>query len=56
MSNVECDAALSGIAHVTAKKPSNIAASVRQKLMNLARERREDFQHVLTRFGLERLL
>lgn len=38
------------------RKPTNIAASVRQRLMNLAKERGEDFQYVLTRFGLERLL
>lgn len=34
----------------------NIAASVRQRLMNKAREQKEDFGIVLTRFGLERLL
>lgn len=34
----------------------NLAASVRQRLMNLARARKEDFQLLLTQFGLERLL
>lgn len=34
----------------------NIAASVRHRLMNLSRERNEEFQFVLTRYGLERLL
>lgn len=34
----------------------NLAASVRQRLLNLAGEKREDFQLVLTRYGLERLL
>ena len=34
----------------------NIAASVRQRLLNRARERSEDFQLVLTRYALERLL
>jgi len=37
-------------------KPSNLAASVRQRLLNLARAQKEDFQLVLTRFALERLL
>jgi predicted nucleotidyltransferase component of viral defense system len=36
--------------------PQNIGASVRQRLLNLSREQREDFQFVLTRFALERLL
>lgn len=34
----------------------NTAASVRQRLLNLARERNEDFQLILTRFALERFL
>jgi predicted nucleotidyltransferase component of viral defense system len=34
----------------------NIAASVRQRLRNLARDRGEDFQYILIRYGLERLL
>jgi predicted nucleotidyltransferase component of viral defense system len=34
----------------------NVAASVRQRLTNLARERHEELQLVLTRYGLERLL
>ena len=36
--------------------PKDVGASVRQRLLNLAREQREDFQFVLTRFALERLL
>jgi hypothetical protein len=36
--------------------PRNIAASVRQRLFNLASERGEDFGLILTRYGLERLL
>ena len=39
---------------MTARK--NIAASVRQRLRNLARQRGEDFQYLLVRYGLERLL
>jgi predicted nucleotidyltransferase component of viral defense system len=34
----------------------NVAASVRQRLMNLSRQSGEDFQFVLTKFELERLL
>jgi hypothetical protein len=36
--------------------PQNLAASVRQRLQNLARQHQEDFQLVLGRFALERLL
>ena len=38
------------------EEPRNLAASVRQRLMNLARARNEDFQLVLTRYALEWLL
>jgi predicted nucleotidyltransferase component of viral defense system len=41
---------------MTQERPQNVAASVRQKLLNRARELREDFQLVLTRYALERLL
>jgi hypothetical protein len=41
---------------VSREKPRNLAASVRQRLFNLAQERREDFGLVLTRYGLERFL
>jgi len=34
----------------------NVPASIRRRLYNLTRERKEDFQLVLTRYGLERLL
>ena len=34
----------------------NVAASVRQRLLNLARARNDDFQRVLTQYALERLL
>jgi len=34
----------------------NLAASIRQNLLNLATRRGEDFGLVLTRYGLERLL
>jgi predicted nucleotidyltransferase component of viral defense system len=39
-----------------AKSTNNLAASVRQRLANVARSRGEDFQFLLNRFGLERLL
>jgi len=35
---------------------SDMAASVRQRLVNLSREKGEDFQLVLNWYGLERLL
>jgi predicted nucleotidyltransferase component of viral defense system len=39
------------------KKPvANLSASVRQRLLNLATERKEDFGLLLTRYGLERFL
>jgi len=51
----QCDATLPGVA--TLKKPiANMAASVRQRLLNFARERREDFGLVMTKYGLERVL
>lgn len=37
-------------------RPRNLAASVRQRLLNQARERREDFNYLLTRYANERLL
>jgi hypothetical protein len=41
---------------MTNRQPRDLVASVRQRLMNLSRERGEDFQLVVTRYGLERLL
>jgi hypothetical protein len=38
------------------KPVTNVAASVRQRLLNLARERKEDFGLLLTKYALERLL
>ena len=50
-------AALPGITRgMNAKRGKNIAASVRDRLLTLARERGEDFQLILTQYGLERLL
>jgi hypothetical protein len=37
-------------------KPTNMAASVRARLQNLAKASGEDFTYVLTRYALERLL
>ncbi|WP_084396910.1 nucleotidyl transferase AbiEii/AbiGii toxin family protein [Henriciella aquimarina] len=39
-----------------AKRPKNMAASVRQRLLNLARSDKRDFQTVLVAFALERLI
>jgi hypothetical protein len=41
---------------MTPPRRGNLAASVRQRLLNLARERGENFDYLLTRYGLERLL
>jgi predicted nucleotidyltransferase component of viral defense system len=38
------------------KEPKDVGASVRARLLGLARERKEDFQLVLTRYANERLL
>jgi predicted nucleotidyltransferase component of viral defense system len=38
------------------KRVADLSASVRQRLLNLATERKEDFGLVLTRYGLERFL
>lgn len=37
-------------------QPANLTASVRQRLLNLSRDKGEDFYFVLTRYALERLL
>jgi Nucleotidyl transferase AbiEii toxin, Type IV TA system len=37
-------------------KAGHVPASIRQRLLNLARERKEDFQLLLVRYALERLL
>jgi hypothetical protein len=36
--------------------PTNISASVRAKLLKYAQEHQEDFNYILTRYGIERLL
>jgi hypothetical protein len=41
---------------LSAREPKNLAASVRQKLFNLARQRNEDFGLMLVKYGLERIL
>jgi len=41
---------------VSKEKPTNLAASVRQRLLNLSRQRGEDFNLILNRYAVERLL
>lgn len=41
---------------MTGKKPKDLAASVRARLLQAAHDSGEEFQYVLTRFALERLL
>jgi hypothetical protein len=38
------------------RRVANMAASVQQRLLNLSRQRKEDFGLVLTKYGLERVL
>src|SRR5690606_37451072 len=38
------------------ERPSNVAASIRQRLLNLAKQRGEEFQFTLSRYAAERLL
>ena len=38
------------------REPSNLPASIRQRLLNLSRDRGEDFNLTLTKYGTERLL
>ncbi len=41
---------------MTKRAPKNVPVSVRQKLANLARERKVDFGLILVKYGLERIL
>lgn len=41
---------------MTQRERSDLSASVRQRLLNRARQRHEDFQWLLTQYGLERLM
>jgi hypothetical protein len=41
---------------MTRKNPKDMAASVRQRLLNLSRQSGEDFHRLLTRYAMERLL
>ena len=41
---------------MTQAEPTNVAASVKQRLLNRAREQKEDFNLLLTKYGLERIL
>jgi hypothetical protein len=56
MSHVKSHAPLHGGHLLTKQKPSNMAASVRERLLKRSRKTGEDFQLLLTRFGIERLL
>jgi predicted nucleotidyltransferase component of viral defense system len=38
------------------KRPDQSIASIKQRLLNISHERKEDFQHILTRYALERFL
>lgn len=52
-----CDALDDGCSlTMTRESPTNLPASVRQRLLNLAKNRGEELQTVLARYGVERLL
>jgi len=51
----QCDAPVHGVTPLS-KFTTNIAASVRQWLLNRAREKQEDFALLLTKYALERVL
>src|SRR5487761_2398358 len=53
---IKRDAPLSGNTNMTVDQPRNLAASVRQRLLNISKRDGEAFDLVLTRYALERLL
>ena len=56
MPGFQCDETLPGVSAVTQSRLRNVAASVRQRLFNVSKEKSEAFDLVLTRYALERLL
>lgn len=56
MSRGECDASLSGGNHMSPGKSPNAGHSIFERLLNYAKEHREDFNLLLFRYGIERLL
>lgn len=53
MPSCQCDEALLGVAALTQSRPRNLGASIRQRLLDLARKKSEVFDLVLTRYALE---
>lgn len=51
----QSDAALPGV-HCLNKAPTNLPTSVRQRLLNLAGQSKQDFGLLLNKYALERLL
>lgn len=56
MSGVHGDASLSGVRRMSIQEKENRGHSVFQRLLNLARARKTDFNMLLVRYGAERLL
>ncbi len=52
----EHHATLSGVTLIARSEAKEHPASIRQKLLNLARDRNDDFGLILTKYGLERIL
>lgn len=45
-----------GVAYLSEASPANVAASAKQRLLNRARTQKEDFNLLLTKYALERVL
>src|ERR1700690_4327994 len=56
MPGFERDETVHGGSHLKPAPPRNLAASIRQKLLNIATRQGEDFGLILIRYALERLL
>jgi predicted nucleotidyltransferase component of viral defense system len=56
MPGCKCNAAVPGVGCVNEKVVKNVAGSIHQRLLNLSRERGDDFNMILIRFAAERLL
>ena len=56
MSRGERDASLSGSGHMSPGKKLNAGHSIFERLLNYAKEHRQDFNLLLFRYGIERLL
>ena len=56
MSGGQCHPAVYGVSRLSKAIPTNTAASVKQRLLNKARAKKEDFNLLLIKYALERVL